>query len=217
MSDAGRAGRDNPGGRGGRGPAREGSGREGSATVPLSRIEALAREVMSPARFSHCWETGILARALCARFRQDGDKGFIAGLFHDAARGMSAAELLEISARDGLPVSAEERAHPLVLHGRAAAVILAERGGYEDPEVLWAIRDHVTGRPGMGPLSRIVLAADYLEPTRRFLDPEVRERILGLELDEMLREVLEGKIGYVRSIHEPVAEATLALKGELER
>lgn len=207
MSDAGRVERGSPGGSGGgKGPS-----------VPLSRIETLAREMMSPARYSHCRETGILARALCARFHQDGDKGFLAGLFHDAARGMSAADLLDLAPRDGLPISAVERAHPLVLHGRAAAVILAERGGYADPDVLWAIRDHVTGRPGMGPLSRIVLAADYLEPTRRFLEPEVRERILALELDSMLREVLEGKIGYVRSIHEPVAEATLALKGELER
>ena len=188
-----------------------------SDPVLVNRIEAVARAAMEPKRFAHCRSTGMLARRLCSRFGQDADKGFIAGVFHDAARDASLPELIAMVERDGLPISAEDRRHPQVLHGRAAAVMLSERTGYEEQDVLWAIRDHVTGRPSMGPLSRIVLVSDYLEPTRDFLEEAFRLRILTLDLDAMVREVIAGKIAYVRSIHEPVAEASLALKGELDR
>jgi len=187
-----------------------------SDQVLVNRIESAARAAMEPKRFAHCRSTGMLARRLCSRFGQDPDKGFIAGVFHDAARDASLPELIALAERDGLPISVEDRRHPLVLHGRAAAVMLAERTGYGDQDVLWAIRDHVTGRPGMGSLSRIVLVSDYLEPTRDFLDGAARKRILALDLDAMVREVMTGKIAYVRSIREPVAEASLALKGELD-
>jgi HD superfamily phosphohydrolase YqeK len=108
-----------------------------------------------------------------------------------------------------------ERANPLLLHGRAAAAILTKHTGYADPDALQAIRDHVTGRGSMGPISKIVFVSDFLEPTREFVSPEFRRRTLGLSLDEMTLAVLERKLHYVRAESREVAPAALALYEEL--
>ena len=50
-----------------------------------------------------------------------------------------------------------------VLHARAGRIIAAQRYGITDTEVLDAIENHVTGRPGMTLLEQIVFLADYTE------------------------------------------------------
>ncbi len=67
----------------------------------------------------------------------------------------------------------------------------------------------------MGILSKIVFAADFLEPTRDFVSPEFRRRTLGLSLDEMVFAVLERKIHYVKAEGQEVAADALALYEEL--
>jgi predicted HD superfamily hydrolase involved in NAD metabolism len=134
---------------------------------------------------------------------------------HDLARELDPAEILLLAESDGMPMNDWERANPLLLHGRAAAAILTKHTGYADPDALQAIRDHVTGRGSMGPISKIVFVSDFLEPTREFVSPEFRRRTLGLSLDEMTLAVLERKLHYVRAESREVAPAALALYEEL--
>jgi predicted HD superfamily hydrolase involved in NAD metabolism len=181
-----------------------------------SRAAALVEASLSRPRLSHSREVARLASELCDRFHADEDKGYIAGVAHDLARELDPAEMLLLAERDGLPVRDWERANPLLLHGRAAAAILNKHTGYGDPETLQAIRDHVTGRGGMGPISRIIFAADFLEPARDFVSPEFRRRTLGLSLDEMVLAVLERKIHFVKAAGREVAADAKALHEELK-
>jgi predicted HD superfamily hydrolase involved in NAD metabolism len=181
-----------------------------------SRAAALVEASLSRPRIAHSREVARLASELCDRFHADEEKGYIAGISHDLARELDTAEMLLLAERDGLPVREWERANPLLLHGRAAAAILTKHTGYEDVEALQAIRDHVTGRGSMGPLSRIVFVADFLEPTRDFVSPEFRRRTLGLSLDEMVLAVLERKIYFVKNAAREVAPDALALHAELK-
>jgi predicted HD superfamily hydrolase involved in NAD metabolism len=181
-----------------------------------SRAAALVEASLSRPRLSHSREVARLASELCDRFHADEDKGYIAGVAHDLARELDPAEMLLLAERDGLPVRDWERANPLLLHGRAAAAVLSKHTGYGDPETLQAIRDHVTGRGGMGPISRIIFAADFLEPARDFVSPEFRRRTLGLSLDEMVLAVLERKIHFVKAAGREVAADAKALHEELK-
>ncbi len=181
-----------------------------------SRAAALVEASLTRPRLSHSREVARLASELCDRFHADEDKGYIAGIAHDLARELNPAEMLLLAERDGLPVRDWERANPLLLHGRAAAAILTKHTGYEDAETLQAIRDHVTGRGSMGPISRIVFAADFLEPTRDFVSPEFRRRTLGLSLDEMVLAVLERKIHFVKAAAREVAADAKSLHEELK-
>ena len=182
-----------------------------------SRAAALAEASLSRPRLSHSREVARLASELCDRFRVDEEKGYIAGICHDLARELDVSEIALLCREDGRPIEQWEKDHPMLLHGRAAAAILRKDTGYSDPEVLDAIRDHITGRGGMSSLSRIVFAADYLEPTREFVSPEFRRRTLGLSLDEMTLAVLERKLHHVRAQSQEIVPAAQALLEELTR
>jgi predicted HD superfamily hydrolase involved in NAD metabolism len=180
-----------------------------------SRASALVEASLTRPRLNHSREVARLASELCDRFHADEEKGYIAGMAHDLARELDVAEILLLAESDGAPVSDWERERPLLLHGRAAAAILLKHTGYGDEETLQAIRDHVTGRGAMGPISKIVFAADFLEPTRDFVSPEFRRRTLALSLDEMTLAVLDRKLHYVRADGREVAPGALALHQEL--
>jgi predicted HD superfamily hydrolase involved in NAD metabolism len=180
-----------------------------------ARAAALAEASLSRPRLMHSREVARLSSELCDRFHADEEKGYIAGISHDLARELDVAEMLLLAEKDGLPVRDWERANPMLLHGRAAAAILTKHTGYGDEEALQAVRDHVTGRGSMGPISKIVFAADFLEPTREFVSPEFRRRTLGLSLDEMVLAVLERKIHFVKAASKEVAPDARALHEEL--
>jgi len=180
-----------------------------------SRASALVEASLTRPRLNHSREVARLSSELCDRFHADEEKGYIGGMAHDLARELDVAEILLLAESDGAPVSDWERARPLLLHGRAAAAVLLKHTGYSDGETLQAIRDHVTGRGSMGPISKIVFAADFLEPTRDFVSPEFRRRTLALSLDEMTLAVLERKLHYVRADGREVAPGALALHQEL--
>jgi len=182
-----------------------------------SRAAALAEASLSRPRLSHSREVARLSCELCDRFHVDEEKGYIAGMCHDLGRELETSEILLLCESDGLPLASWERENPLLLHGRAGAAILQKDTGYSDPVALDAIRDHITGRAGMGSLSKIVFAADYLEPTREFVSPEFRRRTLALSLDEMVLAVLERKIHHVRAQSREIAPAAKALHEELTR
>jgi nicotinate-nucleotide adenylyltransferase len=180
-----------------------------------SRASALAEATLSRPRLAHSREVARLASELCDRFHADEEKGYIAGMAHDLGRELDIGEIVLIAEADGRPMTAWERERPLILHGRAGAAILMKHTGYADEEALQAIRDHVTGRGSMGPISRIVFVADFLEPTREFVSPEFRRRSLALSLDEMVLAVLERKIHFVRAAAQEVAPDAAALREEL--
>jgi predicted HD superfamily hydrolase involved in NAD metabolism len=178
-------------------------------------IESLLSRYLSAERRAHSRRVGELTAELCARHGLDTGKGRSAGLAHDLAREMPEQQLRLLAVRDGGGVSFLEDRYPVLLHGRAAAAILRETLGIEDPEILEAVACHVTGRPAMGLLARIVFAADFLEPGRGFLSEELRTRILGMDIDRMLIPVLEEIFRHLRLKGRPIAAPALDLFEEL--
>lgn len=136
---------------------------------------------LTRARQKHSFGVAGLARKLCIRYEINPQKGILAGLAHDIAREMKDADILNTVAPAGKPLTALELERPVLLHGRAAAMILNQEFGLEDSELLLAVEDHVVGRPGMGLLSKIVFSSDFLEPTRAFISGKVRNHILALK------------------------------------
>jgi nicotinate-nucleotide adenylyltransferase len=121
----------------------------------------------------------------------------------------------ELALRDGGGESILEAQYPVLLHGRAAAAILRDACGLEDPEIREAVACHVTGCQGMGLLAKIVFAADFLEPGRRFLPEEERNNILRMDIDGMTVRVLEKIFGYLGLEGLPIAPPALRLFEEL--
>jgi nicotinate-nucleotide adenylyltransferase len=180
-------------------------------------IEELLPKFLSRDRQEHSQRVAELARELCPLYGLDGAKGALAGLTHDLAREMDDRKVLAIAARDGGEISALEAERPVLLHGRAASVLLRDLLGCEDSEILGAVAGHVTGRPCMGLLAKIVFVADFLEPGRGFLDEKFRLAALELPIDSMMILVLKEIFRFLTKRGRPIAEPARDLYVELLR
>lgn len=171
------------------------------ALVPV--VGRFLKQTLSRKRYRHTVRVGRLCRDICVRYGLDPQAGCFTGLAHDLAREWRDEDLIELAGHDPHPFSALESERPLLLHGRAGAIFLAERFSVDNPEVLDAIRYHTFGRRGYGSLGKALFLADYLEPGRRFIGTEFRQAVLTLPLDEAVRAIVDHAVSRGKSLAEP--------------
>lgn len=180
------------------------------------KIKHYLKHNVGSRRFSHSLEVSKLAKKLCLHYNIDPYKGIVAGLGHDIARELCPADIMYYAEQDSFPVSEMEKHNPLLLHGRAGAIILQTEFGIRDEEVITAVRDHVLGKPNMIILSKIIFAADFLEPKRNILNETYRKNLLRLSLDQMLFQVLTKIFSFLQQQNYPVAEQSLCMYDSLK-
>ena len=161
---------------------------------PEEAADLLARERLSAKRYGHTLRVADTVEDLARIHGLDPDRARFAALLHDAAREMPAEEFLNLAHGWGLPVGEPERESPKLLHGPVAAELARRELGVEDGEVLDAIREHTTGRPGMGPLSLVLYVADKVEPARDYpsvgrLRRLAREDLRGAAAESLRRSI----------------------------
>jgi predicted HD superfamily hydrolase involved in NAD metabolism len=182
----------------------------------LARLGAL----LSEDRAAHSRRVAELTASLCAREGLDPEKGRAAGLAHDLCKEMPKKAQRELALAYELPAGTALDASTLmadkIVHGPAAAALLAREYGVEDPELLEAVAVHTVGRPGMRGLSILLYCADKLEPGRERLGEDYRRRCLELPPEEMLRSVIEGVVRWLESAGKAVAPETAILYSTLQ-
>ena len=121
---------------------------------PWAQVSATRREhIARVTSLLGAWSAALgMSASACAAWRD-------AGLWHDALRDASEADLRAWSGEPSLPVG--------LLHGPAAATRLAQMGETRT-EVLDAIRWHTIGSDAWSRTGRALYMADYLEPGRKF-------------------------------------------------
>lgn len=180
---------------------------------PEEAADVLARERLSAKRYGHTLRVADTAEDLARVHGLDPDRARLAALLHDAARELSPGGFLDLAHAWDLPVGEPERENPKLLHGPVAAEMARRELDVEDGEVLDAVREHTTGRPGMGPISLVLYVADKVEPARDY--PSVgrvrqlaREDLRGATAESLRRSIAHnGERG--RSTH-PASIQTLA-------
>jgi putative HD superfamily hydrolase of NAD metabolism len=181
------------------------------------KLEGRITEILSAERAAHSRRVAQLLAELCLREGIDPDRGRAAGLGHDLCKEMPKKVQRELAARYPEVESSAAFMADKVMHGPAAAVVLAREYQVTDQELLEAIALHTVGRPGMGALASLLYCSDKLEPGRDRIGLEYRARCLSLPPEEMLLAVVEGVIGWMRSQGRDVAPETLILYSSLQR
>ena len=179
--------------------------------LPLAEATELLKQNVSRKRFKHSLGVANTARELSERHGEDPAHCYFAGLCHDIAREWTESSLIETASRDGNPLSVLELQRPMLLHGRAAAVILSERFSFRTHSVLDAIRHHTLGTPGIGGIGKILYVADYIEPGRRAISDRFRTQVIRYSLNEAVVAVIDHTIAHGRTI----AKLTQAMYDEL--
>ena len=160
-------------------------------------IRIFAQEHVKKSRYEHSIRVAETCARLCRMFALDDDVGYLAGVGHDMCKDFSDQELFDLAAKDGNPIIPYEKRNPALLHGRAAAILMKEKFGIEDKDILEAVAYHTSGVMGMCDLSKCLFIADKIEPGRPQSTDEYRERLYKMNLDQMFYAVLYENYSYV--------------------
>jgi predicted HD superfamily hydrolase involved in NAD metabolism len=166
----------------------------------LSKIRRAVRKILDRKRYEHTLGVAYTAAALAMCHGADIYKAQLAGLLHDCAKCVDDGRKLEICADNGLAVSEIERRNPFLLHAKVGTFIATHELGIADEEVNQAILSHITGRPAMELLEKIVFIADFIEPGR-VEAPHLAEarREAFRDIDKALVIILEDILEHLRT------------------
>ncbi len=176
----------------------------------IKNVERYAQSALSPPRYKHSVRVANLAEKMCALYG-DGNmrRGYLAGIAHDICKEQDDESLLSCAAGDGNPISVFEAERPSLLHGRAAAVMLHNDFGLVDSDILEAVAVHTFGKKGCSRLSKILFAADKIEPGRSHVTEAYLSQKLSLPLDALVKSVIQENVDYLKQKGKPVSPVTM--------
>lgn len=169
-------------------------------TVSIRKIRKSLEKIQDNKRFAHTIAVTYTATALAMRYRASIKNAELAGMLHDCAKCMSDEKRLLICEKHNIIVNEIERRNPFLLHAKVGSFLAMEEYHINDPDVINAILNHTTGRPGMSMLEKIVFVADYIEPNRKHAPnlAEIRE-LAFIDIDRALVMILHDTLEYLES------------------
>ena len=181
-------------------------------------IRQFAEKSVKKSRYEHSVRVAQMCARICRAYKFDEEKGYLIGIAHDICKNFSDKEMIETASRDGKPIDAMEIKKTSLLHGRAAAVLMKEKFGITDPELLEAVAIHTFGKVGMCDLSKVLFIADKVEPGRPQATQEYLSHLFSLSFEEMFEAVLDDNYSYIKNKgYELYPESTKVVKYYLGR
>ncbi len=178
-------------------------------TVDIKKIRKKMEKTLDPKRFEHTLGVAYTAAALAMCYEVDINKAQTAGLLHDCAKCMSNEKKLLICEKHHIPVNDVEKKNPFLLHAKVGSYLAMKQFCIHDQDIINAILNHTTGRPGMSQLEKIIYIADYIEPGRKQAPNLTQVRRMAFQdLDKALLQVLGDTLKYLNSIDSPIDPMT---------
>lgn len=123
----------------------------------FEKLNKYVKKNVNEHRYAHTLGVVKAATAYAKRFGADVEKARIAAIFHDACKSNGPLE-----------------------HGPAAAILIQEKFGVEDEDIINAIKYHTVGRANMSILERVIKCADLTDETRDYPNVEYfRNRLMN--------------------------------------
>ncbi len=171
------------------------------------------KKVQDASRYEHTLAVAYTAACLASVHGADIVKALRAGLLHDCAKCILPVVQLAMCEQYNIAVSDVERRSPFLLHAKLGARLAEDIYEEQDADVLNAVRNHTTGRPGMSVLEKIIFIADYIEPGRDKAPclSEIR-KMAFTDLDAALIKILQDTLLYLQNSGgdiDPATEETL--------
>ena len=125
------------------------------------------------------------------------------------AKCLDNSKKMKICAKHNIHINKIEDKNPFLLHAKVGSFLAMERYGVRDKDVINAILNHTTGRPGMTKLEKIIYIADYIEPNRKHA-PNLSEirKLAFIDLDRALMRILEDTLSYLETLKSDIDPMT---------
>ncbi len=164
-------------------------------------IRRSLEKIQDAKRFEHTLGVAYTAMSLAMRYDVSIKDAEIAGLLHDCAKCMEDDKKIAFCEKHNIQFSEIERKNPYLLHAKVGSFIAMETYQISNPDIINAILNHTTGRPGMSTLEKIIFVADYIEPNRKHAPNLTQIRKLAfIDLDQTLLWILKDTLSYLNSI-----------------
>ena len=168
----------------------------------MNSIEAkkVVEEKLPKKRFDHSVRVAETAVKMAEIFNADKDKSYLAGVLHDYCKYDNDNDMKQIIKEAAFSEEYLDYGNA-ILHGPAAAAIMKKEFYINDKEILFAIKNHTSGRAGMGLIEKIIFVADYIEPGRDIPGVEDIRNIIFKEenLDQAVYEISKRNITFLIS------------------
>ena len=169
-------------------------------TADLKKIRKYMEKELDAKRYEHTLGVAYTAAALAMCNDVDPVKAETAGLLHDCAKCFSDDKKISVCRKNNMEINSVESRNPYLLHAKAGYCIAKNKFDIEDQDILNAILNHTTGRPGMSTLEKIIYIADYIEPSRKQAPNLSEVRKLAFQnLDQALLKILTDILSYLES------------------
>ena len=167
-------------------------------TADLKKIRKSMEKELDAKRYEHTLGVAYTAAALAMCNDVDPVKAETAGLLHDCAKCFSDDKKISVCRKNNMEINSVESRNPYLLHAKAGYCIAKNKFDIEDQDILNAILNHTTGRPGMSTLEKIIYIADYIEPSRKQAPNLSEVRKLAFQnLDQALLKILTDILSYL--------------------
>lgn len=163
----------------------------------LEKVLEFLRENLDDFRYGHSIRVMETALELARIHGVDEEKAQMAGILHDSGKWKSREKTLQKVQDWGIILSEEERAEYNLVHGALSTYIAKNIFGIEDENVLNAIKNHITGRPAMSDLEKIVYIADMIEPARNYEFIDDFRAMAKVDLDRTMYEILNENLAHL--------------------
>ena len=176
-----------------------------------NEILEFARENVKESRYEHTLRTAKKTVELCEKYHLKKNDGYLAGISHDICKDFSDEEMIALAKKDGKEITELEKAKPALLHGRCAAVLLEEKFGIRENDIIEAVQYHTFGKVGMCDLAKVLFIADKIEPGRPHVTEQYYKRLEKLTLNELMYIIVKENVDYLEKKQNSVAPQTYKL------
>ena len=166
----------------------------------ITKIRKAMEKTQDEKRYEHTLGVAFTATSLAMRYGASIENAELAGLLHDCAKCLEDEKKIAICEKHNISITEVERRNPFLLHAKAGSFLAMNKYKVHDSDVINAILNHTTGRPGMSLLEKIILVADYIEPGRKKAPnlAEIRQMAF-INLDGAVLKILNDTLDYLKN------------------
>ena len=166
----------------------------------ITKIRKAMEKTQDEKRYEHTLGVAFTATSLSMRYGASIENAELAGLLHDCAKCLEDEKKIAICEKHNISITEVERRNPFLLHAKAGSFLAMNKYKVHDSDVINAILNHTTGRPGMSLLEKIIFVADYIEPGRKKAPnlAEIRQMAF-INLDGAVLKILNDTLDYLKN------------------
>lgn len=169
---------------------------------------------LSKDRRDHSFRVAEVAKHLAKKYGENEENAELAGLLHDYAKEHSPEELKRWILQSTLPKNLLFY-HSAIWHGPVGALMLKQKFGVNNRDILNAVYCHTTGKEHMSTFDKIIFVSDYIEPARKISGIEEVRKAADKDIDLATYLILKNTITYLMSNRYTIFPSTFYAYNEL--